>query len=103
MTDNMDAMMADGLLHTVRDAAKHLYDENQTYPCDDVKRMMADVERLRAALLAFADHFGPLEGNPFLHEDALRCFALARAALNDCRTRSGVTSRRRSAAGALWT
>lgn len=48
MDDNMDAMMADGLLRTVRDAAKLLYGENQTYPCDDVKRMMDDVGRLRA-------------------------------------------------------
>ena len=50
MGDDMDAMMADGLLRTVRDVAKLLYGENQTYPCDDVKRMMDDVGRLRAAL-----------------------------------------------------
>lgn len=55
MGDDMDAMMADGLLRTVRDAAKLLYGENQTYPCDDVKRMMADVERLRAALELYRD------------------------------------------------
>ena len=41
----------------------------------------AEIERLRAALLAFADHFGPLEDNELLHVDARRCFALARAAL----------------------
>lgn len=46
----LNAMMADGLLNTVRDAAKSLYGENQTYPCDDVKRMAAEVERLRAVL-----------------------------------------------------
>lgn len=46
-----------------------------------IAEQAAEIERLRAALLAFADHFGPLEGNPFLHEGALRCFALASAAL----------------------
>jgi len=50
MADDMDAMMADGLLRTVRESARLLYGENQVYPCDDVKRMMTDVERLRAAL-----------------------------------------------------
>lgn len=50
MSDEMDAMMADGLLHTVRECARHLYGENQIYPCDDVKRMMDDVKHLRKAL-----------------------------------------------------
>jgi len=49
----------------------------------EITGLRAEIKRLRAALLAFADHFGPLEGNPFLHEDALRCFALARAALEE--------------------
>lgn len=53
---------------------------------DELASLRSDNERLRAALLAFADHFGPLEGNPFLHEGALRCFALARAALEEGRT-----------------
>lgn len=44
---------------------------------------VATIERLRAALMAFADHFGPLENNIMLHEGARRCFALARAALGD--------------------
>lgn len=44
----MRAMMADGLLATVRDAAKTLYAKNQTYPCDDVKRMATEVTALRA-------------------------------------------------------
>ena len=50
----LTAMMADGLLNTVRDAAKGLYGDNQTYPCDDVKRMADEVgklRRLRAELL----------------------------------------------------
>lgn len=46
-----------------------------------VADLEADNERLRAALLAFAWHFGPLEDNELLHEDVRRCFALARAAL----------------------
>ena len=50
----LTAMMADGLLNTVRDAAKGLYGDNQAYPCDDVKRMADEVgklRRLRAELL----------------------------------------------------
>lgn len=61
MTDNMDAMMADGLLRTVREAANLLYGENQTYPCDDVKRMKDDVGRLRAALEKICD--GPRDAD----------------------------------------
>lgn len=50
MTDKaMDEMMADGLLSTVREAAHKLYGETQTYPCDDVKRMVDDIEHLREA------------------------------------------------------
>lgn len=48
---------------------------------EECKLLSADNERLRAALLAFAKHFGPLEDNEMLHEEARRCFALARAAL----------------------
>jgi len=65
--------MSSDLVHTQREI-------------DNLINLLADARtenmKLRAALLAFADHFGPLEGNPFLHEDALRCFALARAALD---------------------
>ena len=40
--------------------------------------------RLRAqeaALLKFINHFGPLEDNHMLHEEARKCFQLAREAL----------------------
>lgn len=40
-------------------------------------------KRLRAALLAFAKHFGPLEDNIMLHEGVRECFRLARAALGE--------------------
>ena len=40
-----------------------------------------EIARLRAALLKFVDHFGPLEDNHMLHEDARKCFRLARKAL----------------------
>ena len=36
---------------------------------------------LRAALLKFVDHFGPLEDNHMLHSEARACFNLAREAL----------------------
>jgi hypothetical protein len=39
--------------------------------------------RLRAALIAFVDHFGPIEDNEMLNDGARRCFGLARAALED--------------------
>lgn len=52
-------------------------------PCCRAWAEFDEIERLRAALVAFADHFGPLEDNHMLHEGARRCFALARAALND--------------------
>src|SRR5690606_9357305 len=41
----VDAMMAAGLLDTVRTLARELYGENQAYPCDDVKRMAQDAAR----------------------------------------------------------
>jgi hypothetical protein len=40
-----------------------------------------DIERLSAALLKFVEHFGPLEDNHMLHDDARSCFRLARKAL----------------------
>ena len=40
-----------------------------------------EIARLRAALLKFVDHFGPLEDNHMVHEDARACFKLARKAL----------------------
>jgi hypothetical protein len=43
----------------------------------------AEIKRLRAALLKFVDHFGPLENNIMVHEDARECFILARKALGD--------------------
>lgn len=45
----LDRMMADGLLHTVRQLALCLYGEAQTYPCDDVKRMASDLTCHHAA------------------------------------------------------
>lgn len=39
------------------------------------------IEALRAALVKFVDHFGPLENNFMVHEDARACFRLAREAL----------------------
>tara|TARA_R110000868_G_scaffold92457_6_gene256633 strand:- start:3886 stop:4092 length:207 start_codon:yes stop_codon:yes gene_type:complete len=45
------------------------------------QRLMDENSRLRAALLKFVDHFGPLEDNYMVHEDARKCFKLARAAL----------------------
>lgn len=50
MSDEMDAMMADGLLHTVRECAHRLYGENNIYPCDDVKRMTDEIERFKLSL-----------------------------------------------------
>lgn len=44
----MDAMMAAGLLDTVRRCALDLYGENQTYPCDDVKRLATDARKAAA-------------------------------------------------------
>lgn len=46
----LDSAMADGLLDTVRRAATELYGATQDYPCDDVKRMMQEVLRLRAQI-----------------------------------------------------
>lgn len=43
-------------------------------------------ERLRAALQAFAKHFGPLEDNIMLNDDVRNCYALARAALKETAT-----------------
>ena len=48
----IDAMMSAGLLSTVRTLARSLYGENQTYPCDDVKRMADDIWRRRKASCA---------------------------------------------------
>ena len=84
MDDNMDAMMADGLLRTVRDAAKLLYGENQTYPCDDVKRMMDDVGRLRAALEKICD--GPRDADLDYLDLFVEVKMEARAALEEGRT-----------------
>jgi xanthine dehydrogenase iron-sulfur cluster and FAD-binding subunit A len=39
-------------------------------------------ERLRAALTAFAEHFGPLEDNHMLSDEVRKCFKLARDALS---------------------
>ncbi len=41
----------------------------------------AEIDRLRAALTKFVVHFGPLEDNHMVHEDARKCFRLARKAL----------------------
>ena len=41
----------------------------------------AEVTRLRAALVQFNNHFGPLADNEMLHPEARKCFRLARAAL----------------------
>lgn len=46
-----------------------------------VEAAEAEIKRLREALLKFADHFGPLEDNIMLNEDARECFCLARDAL----------------------
>jgi len=68
-------------------AAKMLNEQYDVYEKarEEYRKKIAEqaleIERLRAALLAFADHFGPLEDNELLHEDARKCFALARAAL----------------------
>ncbi len=50
-------------------------------PATVVRRAAFQIESLRAALLKFVDHFGPLEDNHMLHEDARACFQLARKAL----------------------
>lgn len=52
-------------------------DASEPTTADIADRMVA----LRAALLKFVDHFGPLEDNHMLHEDARACFRLAREAL----------------------
>lgn len=49
--------------------------------CPACQKAMAENARLKAALLKFVDHFGPLEDNHMLHEDARSCFKLARKAL----------------------
>ena len=61
--------------------------EEATYSAAELARLRdklyAKNDQLRAALLAFANHFGPLEDSSFLNEGARRCFALARAALKE--------------------
>lgn len=47
------------------------------------EELRAEAARLRAALKMFAEHFGPLEDNILLHDGARRCFAAARAALEE--------------------
>ncbi len=42
---------------------------------------LEQIDRLTAALKKFVDHFGPLEDNHMLHEEARVCFRLAREAL----------------------
>jgi hypothetical protein len=54
---------------------------------DDVRLELIEAQRqeiewLRAALEAFAKHFGPLEDNHMLHPEARQCFKLARTALS---------------------
>ena len=62
VTDHeMSAMMADGLLNTVRDAAKGLYGVSNIYPCDDVKRMADEVDKLRRLRAELLDK---LHGTP---------------------------------------
>jgi xanthine dehydrogenase iron-sulfur cluster and FAD-binding subunit A len=46
------------------------------------KDAQAENERLRAALAAFAEHFGPLEDNHMLSDEVRKCFKLAREALS---------------------
>ncbi len=58
---DMDAMMADGLLSTVREAAQGLYGDVQTYPCDDVKRVASEVDQLRRKRTELLDR---LHGTP---------------------------------------
>lgn len=56
----------------------------------------AEIARLRATLLKFVDHFGPLEDNHMLHAEARECVKLARAALgpeeHDRAIRAALTS-----------
>ncbi len=47
----------------------------------DARADQEEIKHLRAALVKFVEHFGPLEDNHMLHEDARKCFKLARAAL----------------------
>lgn len=60
---------------------------NMVAACDDchptpLTVLQRENERLRSALTAFADHFGPLEDNHMLNDGARNCFKLAREALN---------------------
>lgn len=48
-------------------------------------RLIAAAPDLYEALAAYHDHFGGLEDNSMLHEDARRCSQLARAALAKAR------------------
>jgi hypothetical protein len=47
LVSEMDAMMADGLLSTVRELANEMFGGNKTYPCDDVKCLASEIVRLR--------------------------------------------------------
>jgi regulator of sigma D len=48
---------------------------------EDIKIVMAKLNKRTEALLAFADHFGPLEDNHLLSDEVRACFKLARKAL----------------------
>ena len=63
--------------HIVTGFEQHEFDLNQAAnAAKEVER-----EKLVAALVKFVGHFGPLEDNHMLHEEARKCFWLARAAL----------------------
>ena len=57
------------------------YKDGALFSETTIEALRAENEKLRAALLAFAKHFGPLEDNIMLHEGVRECFRLARAAL----------------------
>lgn len=47
----------------------------------EIFRLRAQNAKLKDALEAFADHFGPLEDNIMLNDEVRACFAKARSAL----------------------
>ena len=64
---------------TEEEAADH--EANLEMAEQEIERLLAAAAKLRAALLKFVDHFGPLEDNHMLHSEARACFNLAREAL----------------------
>lgn len=51
-----------------------------------IGQLIGENARLKAAVIAFADHFGPIEDNIMLNDECRQCFRLARRALSTAQT-----------------